>query len=124
MSGEILLEMQVLLDAIVCGVILSVGYDVLRIFRRVLKHKIWCVGMEDMTYWIACGVIVFAMILRENSGIIRWYHFAGLGIGAYIYHMTFGRILVKYISLVLNGIINVIKRICEKMKSIVKRIEK
>lgn len=123
MSDEILYELQLLWDSMVCGIILSVGYDVLRIFRRVYKQQKWSVGAQDICYWLVCGVLVFSLVLRENSGNIRWYHLAGIGMGAYLYFATVSKMIVKYVSKFINFLCAPFRFCCRQIKRLLKPLK-
>lgn len=94
MSGELLLFAK----SILYGAIMVVGYDVIRIFRRIVTHKPVWVIVEDMMYWIGSGLFVFSRIYQENSGILRGYIFIGLVLGMILWHFTIGERLVRGIS--------------------------
>ena len=59
-SAGILKEADVLLAAFLTGALLLVVYDLLRIIRRLIPHKIWLVGAEDLVFWIGSAAVVFA----------------------------------------------------------------
>lgn len=129
MSEDIIYELRLLWDSMVCGVFLSLGYDVLRIFRRVCKQQKWSVGAQDICYWMICGVMVFSLILRENSGNIRWYHLAGIGLGSYLYFVTISKMIVKYVSKAINFLCiplrfchKQIKRLLKPLKNHIKTV--
>ena len=123
MSDEIIYELQLLWDSMVCGMILSVGYDVLRIFRRVCRQQKWSVGAQDVCYWLVCGILVFSLILRKNSGNIRWYHLAGIGMGAYLYFATISKLLVKYVSKFIQFILSPLRFFARQIKRLLKPLK-
>ena len=55
------------------GACLAAGYDLLRIFRRLVSHSPFLTGAEDILYWCCAGIYLFGMIYRENDGVIRTY---------------------------------------------------
>ena len=70
-------------------------YDVLRIFRRIVPHKLWLVGGEDLIFWIGSAAALFAMLYRENSGYIRGFVIGGVLVGMLIYNLIFSAWVVK-----------------------------
>lgn len=83
MSEGILIELEFFSRAFLWGVLMTSCYDVIRIFRRIVRHGAAAVAIEDILYWIACAVCIFRMLYVENSGVIR-----GFAIGAVILGMA------------------------------------
>lgn len=109
-SAEILREANVLLAALVTGALLLFGYDVLRIIRKVLPHKMWLVGAEDLIFWIGSGVALFAMLYRENSGYIRGFVIGGVLVGMLFYNLLLSAHIVKISVFFLEKILFVVSR--------------
>lgn len=109
-SGEILKEADVLLAAFVMGALLLLAYDVLRIVRRIVPHKIWLVGMEDIIFWIGSGIALFAMLYQENSGYIRGFVIGGVLIGMLLYNLALSTWVVTGSVFLLKKILFVLSR--------------
>lgn len=92
LSGELLLFAK----SAGYGMIMAAGYDILRILRRVIYHRPFWVITEDLCYWIGSGFFLFSRIYTLNSGVLRWYIFAGVILGAVLYHGILGRHLVSF----------------------------
>lgn len=73
MSPNIHFEARLLVMGIVTGACLMAFYDLLRIFRVVVRHGWRWVGLEDLGYWIFAGFCVFYLLYRENDGALRLY---------------------------------------------------
>lgn len=86
-SAEILKEADVLLAAFLTGALLLFIYDVLRIVRKIVPHKMWLVGVEDLLFWIGSALALFAMLYRENSGYIRGFVIGGVLVGMLLYNL-------------------------------------
>ena len=86
-SAEILKEADVLLAAFLTGALLLFVYDVLRIVRKIVPHKMWLVGVQDLVFWICSAVALFAMLYRENSGYIRGFVIGGVLVGMLLYNL-------------------------------------
>ena len=99
-------QASVLLDSIFIGMIIMALYDTLRLLRRIFRHKRFIRDFEDFIFWIIGGFIVFSLVYSRSDGNIRWFIIAGVSLGAYIYYISFGRFLVKYIAKYLNKLIN------------------
>jgi spore cortex biosynthesis protein YabQ len=111
MNDSIFFELDLFVNAFVLGIILIFAYDLLRIFRRIVKHKKMAVALEDTIYWIISGFVVFIMLYEYNDGIIRWFAVAGVAIGMFLYNISISKFIVKYVSLGADKIIKVISRI-------------
>lgn len=80
-SKTIVGEGSLLLASLLFGMALMLLYDILRIFRHMLKHGTVLTAIEDMLYWLFCAVGIFAMLYRENDGLLRWFVLGGVAIG-------------------------------------------
>lgn len=95
MSGEILGEMDFLLHSACLGVMITVLYDVIRIFRRLIRHRNFWVSVEDLLFWVVCAVCMFALLYRENNGVLRWFVVLGAAAGMLLYRATVSRLFVS-----------------------------
>ena len=110
-----------LLHAVLLGVEITFLYDILRILRRVFVHSGIMVSLEDIAFWIYCAGEVFLLMFRESNGNLRWFAVLGALTGMYLYHRAFSPLLVKYISGLLNSILNPIRRLLRAVKSWLKK---
>lgn len=111
MSPEIIAELYFLLHCFLMGVLITMLYDVLRILRRVVPHNTAAVSVEDFLYWVVCSLLIFAMLIRENNGMLRWFAVAGAMLGMILYRKTFGFFLVTYISLLIKKLLHFVGRV-------------
>lgn len=107
-------ELQLGLSCFLMGILLMALYDVLRIFRRVVRHNIIAVSLEDMIFWIICMAAVFELLRVMNHGVYRYSVALMGGAGMSLYHLFLGRYAVPFFARVLNKI----KRLLKKFKSI------
>lgn len=104
-------------EAIFLGISACVGgglfflYDILRIFRRIKKHGVILVGIEDLLYWLICTVVVFLMIYQENDGMVRGFALGGILIGMLVYYSLFSRYVIKINVFVWKKILGVLGKI-------------
>lgn len=103
-SEEILSQMRIFAQGAAAGAAMTALYDVIRIFRRIRRHGIVWLSMEDVLYWITFAIMEFALLYRVNSGIPRMYIFLGSAIGAAGYHFALGRYLVKAASRLIRSV--------------------
>ena len=111
MSG-IEAEGMVFVEAVLAGMIVCWGYTCIRKFRRVIKHNLLAIAIEDLLFWIGTAIYLFVQIYHTNDGSIRWYFVLGV---------VFGLIF----SLSLNGLIKKLnkKMYAKKRKNSGKTIE-
>ena len=64
MSGGILLELELFARSFLCGMFLALLYDLLRLFRRLVRHGNFALAVEDLLYWLACALLVFLLCLQ------------------------------------------------------------
>lgn len=111
MSAVIGFEVNLFLVSILWGAIIHIFYDVLRIVRRIIKHGYLAVALEDLVYWIICGVLIFRMMYNNNNGVVRGFIIAGVVLGMVIYRISISGLVVKYVSLVINRVITLFLKV-------------
>lgn len=89
--------------SVLLGVVLTACYDLLRIFRRVIRHGTIWIAVEDFLYWLLVTAAVFLTLYQENDGMVRGFAFGGILIGMLLYHALLSRIVVRSCAWFLNG---------------------
>lgn len=77
------------------GIMIAVLYDLIRIFRKMIKHPNWMVQVEDVLYWLMCILIGFSSLYMHNYGDIRLFIFIGMILGAIFYFATLSVFFMK-----------------------------
>lgn len=128
MNSAIAIEMQFFLVSILSGCILIFAYDILRIFRRLVKHNELVTGIEDLIYWVLSSLFIFIMLYQQNDGIIRFFSILGMLIGMLIYHKLLSELFVsgtlKIIHILFSPIIFVINWVKKILLIIYKQVSK
>ncbi len=83
-------EIEYFCAMVVYGVIASLCYHILLFIRSVIRHGVSLVDAEDILFFIAAGFCFFLTAYEKNDGILRWYAFAGAGLGSLAYVRTLG----------------------------------
>lgn len=109
-SATIIKEADVLGISVVMGMLILLVYDQIRIFRRLISHGVLWVGIEDMLFWIASALALFAMLYQENSGYIREFVIGGVLVGMVIYNSFLSRFVVKGSVFLLKKILFIVSR--------------
>ena len=118
-NQAITIELQFFLISILWGGILLLVYDGLRVIRRLIKHDSFFLAVEDLIFWVLASVSIFAMMYRENNGIIRGFSVMGMAIGMVLYHYIFSEILVNIITKFIRTLIRPFTMAYNKIKKFV-----
>ena len=98
MSQVIAGELKTVAAAFFSGALITVVYDMLRIFRRVIAHgNVW-IGIEDFVFWIWTALWTFSVMYRENDGSLRMYTVVAMVLGMIVYHQTISEPLVRLLG--------------------------
>ena len=106
MGDFIVNDAMLFLDALICGMIIAVAYDCLRLFRVIIPHFMFFINIEDFIFWNIAGIYFFSVMFCTNDGVLRGFFLFGTVLGAYIYKKSFGEFLLKITSGGINYIIN------------------
>lgn len=97
-------ELYVLLGTFIGGLVLGLVFDVFRIYRKNFKGASYLVWLQDILMWATMLAVVYITIFITNSAQLRWYEFAGFGVGAAVYMVTLSRFVVMISSAVIGCI--------------------
>lgn len=81
-------ELSCITSALTMGIVLMMVYDMLRLFRLLVRHAPIWTGLEDLLYWIGAGLSVFFLLRSRNEGEMRIYMIASVLIGMIFYDKT------------------------------------
>lgn len=110
MSQEIVREVIFLGHALLLGIMITFVYDWFLIARRLIKHNILLISLEDFIFWIFCAISMFVMLYRENSGTLRWFAVAGACLGMLLYKKTVSHFLIRTVSRILQKLLQLLRR--------------
>lgn len=91
-------ELFVFLQASLAGNLIYLVYSAIRVVRRIVKHNLFFVSLEDLIFWIGTGIYLFVKIYQTSNGSIRWYFVIGVLVGAILTHLINSKITKKYIA--------------------------
>lgn len=128
MSQDIIREVTFFLHSVIMGIVITFVYDWLLILRRLIKHGIFWISVEDFLFWFACGIGVFYMLYRENNGILRWFAVLGAVIGMTAYKVAVSKRFVHIMSTCIYKILcflfRVIQIVLKPFKWLISRLLK
>ena len=97
--------------SILIGGALFLLYDIFRIFRRVVPHGNFWIGVEDFFYWLCCTAVVFVMLYRENDGMVRGFSIGGIMIGMLLYYFLLSRFVIRINVMVFGTVFGLLGKI-------------
>lgn len=121
-SETITKEGSLLLISILSGAILMLAYDVIRIARKIIKHGTIIIALEDGIYWLVCACTIFAMLYRENEGLLRWFVLAGIAVGMLIENQCFSPWIIKFFVHVIKVILRYVRKLLNILEKPVKKV--
>ena len=124
LSQSINHEIQFLLHSFLLGAVITFVYDNIRVLRRVLRHNVFFVSLEDMMFWIAVAISIFLLHHRENNGIFRWFSILGALVGMLLYRKLFSSLYVNNMTIVLGKILHILYLFFETVLSPIYFVEK
>ncbi len=102
MVGLLTLQAQIFLGACLLGGCLGVIYDFFRISRLAFRLPRAVVMLEDILFFIICGVITFLYLAETNDGQVRYFIMLGLLLGATLYYFTLGAVVMRVSSVIIG----------------------
>lgn len=92
MNEEIIFEFRLFLAFFLLGFIVLLTYDILSIFKLVLRQRRIPEILLEILFWVNCAFITFLLLYRMNYGIIRGFAALAALAGMFVYKKTFGRL--------------------------------
>lgn len=98
---------------IAAGICLGAALDTYtRLFWK--KKKYWLTSLQDLLFWIVCGIFVFMWLRLINQGEMRLVIFLALLCGYAAYQALFQRIYTRVLDMLIRAIVSfyrLIKRV-------------
>lgn len=111
MSSPAISENIFLLYSLFMGIFITFVYDIFRIWRRICSHNLFFISLEDILFWAFCAVSVFYLMHTQSNGTLRWFAILGAMVGMLLYKKTISPFFVKWVSLLLNAILKLMRRV-------------
>lgn len=84
-------EMIVFFQALLAGSIVFWTYTLLRILRKLIKHNLFFVSVEDFFFWLGVAVYLFIQLYNTSNGGLRWNFILGVVVGAILPPFLIGK---------------------------------
>lgn len=91
-------EISIFLQALLSGSMVFLTYCCIRIIRRLIRHSLFFISLEDMLFWMGSGLYLFVEIYQTSDGSIRWFFVIGAISG----------------GMIACGLVKALKIMCEK----------
>jgi spore cortex biosynthesis protein YabQ len=92
----------------VFGAAAGVIYDLIRAIRRILRHSIITVQIEDLVFWLVFTISVMLVMLWENNAAVRFFSVVAPLIGMLLYFCTLSKLIISLFVYIFSAIIKVI----------------
>ena len=89
------------------GAVFALIYDFMRAIHKYLTGRGKIVAVTDIVYWLVISYLLIFGIAYINNGVIRWYEFVGIGLGALIYILTISRFIYSILCIIVGCIIKI-----------------
>ena len=91
-------ELLVFIQAILAGNLVCLVYCFLRVLRRIIKHNLFFISLEDLMFWIWTGIYLFVQMFKTCDGNIRWYFVIGVLLGGAFTCYFILKLVKKYVA--------------------------
>lgn len=115
MSRDIIKEINLFTECLLCGMAFGLIYDCFRVYRKIKKHNRVMVDIEDFLYWMICFGISFCLLYYANNIVIRFFCIMAAAIGMWIYYKTVGIVFIKITLRICDFFLNPIRQIKNKL---------
>lgn len=101
------------------GFLLGMVYHLIRFVRKSLFRSKKAIFVQDILFCVVSTFATFCFLLCCNDGEIRLFAFGGLGLGLFVYYISFGVFVARYLDKISSSVAAFFtkgKRIFKKIK--------
>lgn len=80
---------------VVAGMAAGLVYDFIRIIRRMVRHGLILIHIEDLIYWLFLSLTVMLILLWDNNAVLRFFSVIAPIIGLVLYFCLFSSFIIK-----------------------------
>ncbi|MBQ8569371.1 MAG: spore cortex biosynthesis protein YabQ [Oscillospiraceae bacterium] len=120
-------QLLLFLLSVITGIGLGIVYDIFRAFRVLIPlfRKKAATAAADVLYMLIFGITVFLFSAVFGRGQVRFFYAAGAGIGALLYILTAGNVVIGILRCCCGRIHNTAKAVSERITDVyIHRIRK
>lgn len=104
LMGGVRWELLFFAEVFFLGFCLRMSYEILWIFRRLVRHRHFFITLEDFCFWLTGSILMFGLLFKENNGTPRLFAIFGVLIGMGMCHLGPGRLFRSLFNLWLSKI--------------------
>lgn len=93
------------------GIFAALVFDILRVFRRNVRHCAAVVMAEDILWCSVCFCTAFFCVVRCAGGVVRWFFLAGFFASMLLWFLLVSPWLLRFIQAAIRLIAAVLRRI-------------
>jgi len=82
-------------QSMLLGAVFGLLYDAFRITRIAVRTPRKVVFAEDVLFFVICAILSFFFLMSTLDGKLRLFLFVGIGLGAVLYSLTLGVLVMK-----------------------------
>lgn len=98
------MEIHVFFYAVWTGCMVYAVYGLIRILRKLLRHSLVMVSIEDFLFWIFASIYTYYHIFLSTFGVLRWYFFMGIVVGIWCAHIIW-YVLEKFTEKIIKTLV-------------------
>ena len=95
-------QLPVVISFFVCGIIVGVFCDLLRIKRYILFNTAVIIFLDDIIFFILCTIIIVFNAYCFNDGNMKWFEIPVMIVGFTLYRKTLSPLFIKGCFKVIN----------------------
>ena len=86
-------QAEVFLAMVLCGTLLGVVFEALRLVRIAFGSTRALSAVMDSVFWLCACALIFCFLLRVNLGMLRLYTLLGIAVGWGLYEIGIAPII-------------------------------
>ena len=84
------------------GIAAGFVYDIIRILRRIARHGLILIQIEDLLYWIILSVFIMLILLWDNNGVLRFFSVIAPVIGMILYFCLISDFIIRPAEVIIS----------------------
>lgn len=106
------------------GFLLGILYHLIRFVRKSFFRSEKAIVVQDISFCVVSTFAVFCFLLCCNDGEIRFFTFGGFGLGLFIYYVTFGVFVARFLDKISSPVAAFFSSLKLTFKKIQKKLKK
>ena len=106
------------------GFLLGILYHLIRFVRKSFFRSGKAIVVQDISFCVVSTFAVFCFLLCCNDGEIRFFTFGGFGLGLFIYYVTFGVFVARFLDKISSPVAGFFASLKLTFKKIQKKLKK